>query len=81
MFVKSGVSNQLKLTHDVYTEDQKLVVMHGIATEEDMQNYYTILTEYKDYLIKEPFILISSEDYKVAQIKKNLNQYKNKALK
>ena len=81
MFVKSGVSNQLKLTHDVYTEDQKLVVMHGIASEEDMQNYYTILTEYKDYLIKEPFILISSEDYKVAQIKKNLNQYKNKALK
>jgi hypothetical protein len=81
IFIKSGVANQLKLTHDVYTEDQKLIVMHGIATEDDMRNYYTILTEYKDYLIKEPFILISSEDYKVAQIKKNLNQYKNKALK
>ena len=81
LFVNSGVSDQLKLTHDVYFEEEKLIVLHGIATEADMQKFYTILTEYKDYAIKEPFIMISTEDYKVVQIKKNLSQYKNKAIK
>ena len=81
LFVNSGVSDQLKLTHDVYFEEEKLIVLHGIATEADTQKFYTILTEYKDYAIKEPFIMISTEDYKVVQIKKNLSQYKNKAIK
>lgn len=81
LFVNSGLSDQLKLTHDVYFEEEKLIVLHGIATEADMQKFYTILTEYKDYAIKEPFIMISTEDYKVVQIKKNLSQYKNKAIK
>lgn len=80
-FVKSGIGEMLKLTYDVYTKEQSLIVLHGIATETELQNFYTILTEYKDYAIKEPFIIISSEDYKVAQIKKNLNQYSNKVIK
>jgi len=80
-FVDSGINKKLKLSFDKYKEDNDLIVIHGIQNQEQLEEYTLILRDYKDYLIENNYMIISTEDYEVAQIKKNLNQYSNKALK
>jgi hypothetical protein len=80
-FVASGINNKLKLSFDKYLENNDLIVIHGIQNKEQLDEYTLILRDYKDYLLEDNYLIISTEDYEVAQIKKNLNQYTNKALK
>lgn len=80
-FVDSGINKKLKLSFDKYKEDNDLIVIHGIQNQEQLEEYTLILRDYKDYLLEDNYLIISTEDYEVAQIKKNLNKYANKALK
>lgn len=80
-FVESGINNKLKLSFDKYLENNDLIVIHGIQNKEQLDEYTLVLRDYKDYLLEDNYLIISTEDYEVAQIKKNLNQYSNKTLK
>jgi hypothetical protein len=39
------------------------------------ESVYNYLKDHKDYKLKDTPIIISNEDYKVVQIKKNLEEY------
>ncbi len=75
LFMKDRPGTAMKITLDSYTQHDNFVVIHNINTEEQAKNIETLLSEYKDYKIKEDFVVISSEDYKVVQIKKNFEAY------
>jgi tetratricopeptide (TPR) repeat protein len=80
-FVDSGINENLKLTVEKYKENNELIVIQGIKSTAQLEEYTTILRDYKDYQIQDIYLIISTEDYEVAQIKKNLSQYINQALK
>ena len=55
------------------TED--FVVIHGIPSEAKAKDIVSILKDYKDYKIAEEAVVISNENYRIVQIKKNLPEY------
>ena len=74
-FIFERTSNQLSQSYDIYTMDKDFVVVHGIQSEEGAKGIVSVLKDFKEYKIQEPGIIISSDNYKVVQIKKNLEEY------
>ena len=74
-YIKERNSASITLSEDVYTQNQNFLVIHGLGTKEGAQATISVLKEFKEYKIKEAVFVISNEDYKVVQIKKNLEQY------
>ena len=74
-FVSERTIEKLTVSTDVYTKERNLIVIHGIKTEANVIAIAQILKEYKDYKISDPTIAISSENYKIVQIYKNLDEY------
>jgi hypothetical protein len=74
-FIKDGLNNSITLSEDLYTMDENLIVIHGFNSKLAAIDAVTILKDYKEYKVAETPVIISSEDYKVVQIKKNLAQY------
>jgi hypothetical protein len=65
----------LNYTLDSYNETENFIAIHGINSEAYARNISTILRENKDFKIATPAIIITNENYKVIQIKKNLDVY------
>jgi hypothetical protein len=76
-FVADENGSRLKYTFDIYTEKENFFVFQGIKSELYAKNVAFILKEDKKYKVAEPGIVISNENYKVVQIKKNLEVYLN----
>lgn len=74
-FISERTSNQLSQSYDIYDMNLDFVVVHGIMSEEGAKGIVSVLKEFKEYKIQQPAIVISSDNYKVVQIKKNLNEY------
>lgn len=74
-FVTERTSERLTTSFDVYTSTENFVVVHGFKTEQNAKDAASILKDFKDYKITEVPIIISNENYKVIQIKKNLPEY------
>lgn len=74
-FIKDRSFDKIKLTVDVYTMDKNFIVIHGMKNEEHAKGIASILKEFKEYSIKEPSYVISNENYKVVQIKKNFEEF------
>lgn len=74
-FLKDRPNEELKITIDSYTQNEDFVVIHNVSSEQRAKDFITLLEEYKDYKITEKFVPISSEDYKVVQVKKNFDLY------
>ncbi len=74
-FIKDGLNNSITLSEDIYTTNENFLVIHGFNSKLAAIDAVTILKDYKEYKVAETPIIISSEDYKVVQIKKNLAQY------
>jgi hypothetical protein len=74
-FVSERTIDKLSSSFDVYTVNESFVAIHGIKTEENAKDIASILKDYKDYKIADNAIIISNENYKVVQIKKNLVDY------
>ena len=74
-FAKERTIERLTVSTDLYTIDKNFLVIHGIKTAESAKGIAQVLKEYKDYKISEPGIVISSENYKVVQVKKNIEDY------
>lgn len=74
-FAKERTIDKLFITSDIYTMEKNFIVIHGIKTLENAKGIAQVLKEFKDYKIAEPAIIISSENYKVVQVKKNIDDY------
>lgn len=79
-FTTERTAEKLSFSVDNYFMDQILLVVHGIPTEEKAHDIVTIFKDYKDFKIKEPVLIVSTENYKVIQIQKNLEAYENRKL-
>lgn len=60
---------------DYYDPTTRLVIIHGLNTQLGGRGFAEVLKEKKEYRIKRPFFEISSPNYKIIQIHKNLDDY------
>lgn len=60
---------------DYYNPETRFVIVHGLNTKMGSEGFGEILKERKGYKIKKPFFEISSPNYKIIQIHKNLDGY------
>ena len=74
-FVKERTIETLTTSNDLFTIDKNFLVIHGIKTEESAKGIASVLKEYKEYKITNLSYVISSDNYKVLQIKKNFDEY------
>lgn len=74
-YIAESQSMKMSTSIDAYTMTESFLVIHGPKSEESARNIAAILKDYKDYKIVDPSIIISNENYKVVQIKKNLPDY------
>lgn len=74
-FAKERTIEKLTVSTDIYTLDKNFIVIHGIKSLENAKGIAQVLKEFKDYKITQPSIVISSENYKVVQVRKNIDEY------
>lgn len=74
-FIASENIEKLSYSYDIYTEKENFITIQGITSEAYAKNIAAIMKDDKKYKIVEPAIVISNENYKVVQIKKNLAEY------
>lgn len=75
LFFANENVEKLKYSCDSYTEKESFISIHGIHTESYAKFVATLLAENIKYKINQPGIVISNENYKIVQIKKNLEDY------
>ena len=74
-FAKERTVEKLTVSTDIYTMDKNFIVIHGIKSKENAVGIAQVLKEFKEYKIAEQSFVISNENYKVVQIKKNFDEY------
>ena len=65
---------KIKVSNDIYNVEKNMIVLHGILNKMTAESVSGFLKEHKDYKLKDTPIIISNEDYKVVQVKKNLEE-------
>ena len=66
---------KIKYGIDNYNMTQSFVMIHNIKDEQIAKDIVSILKNYKEYEVPETLTVISNENYKIVQIKKNLDEY------
>ena len=74
-FIKEGLNNNITLSEDVYTLKEDMLVMHGFISKLAAEDAVSVLKDYKKYKVAETPVIMSTEDYKVVQIKKNFTEF------
>lgn len=74
-YIRENQYFKFSVSYDVYDEKDNYVVVHGISSKEFSRYFTELLRDTKGYNIKTPAIVISSENYSVVQVRKNLDQY------
>src|SRR6218665_3455255 len=74
-FIKDRGLTKLTVSLDIYTMTDNFVVIHGLTSQDLANGVASVLKEFKEYKVVEPAILISTENYTIVQIKKNLPEY------
>ncbi len=74
-FIKEGLNNNITLSSDVYTLNENMLVVHGFISKLAAEDAVSVLKDYKKYKVAETLEIISTEDYKVVQIKKNFTEF------
>jgi hypothetical protein len=75
LFLANENVEQLKYSCDPYTEKEGFVSIQGIHSESYAQFILVLFAENAKYKINQTGIVISNENYKIVQIKKNFEQY------
>ena len=63
---------------DVYDPNNKLLILHGIITKSRVYGLIERLEKNTKKKVKTPYFVISSENYRIVQIHKNLEAYLNR---
>ena len=66
---------EMSTSIDYYDPETRFVIIHGLNTKLGARGMAQVLEEDKKYKIKKPFFEISSPNYKIVQIHKNLDDY------
>jgi hypothetical protein len=66
---------RLTTSIDKYNKTESFVVIHGLKSEAYARDISGVFRDDKKYKISNPSVIISSDNYKVIQIKKNLDAY------
>ena len=74
-FLADRQTKKIKSSIDLYTIDSNFVVIHGMKTEDDARGIAEVLKEFKEYKVQETPIIISNDNYKIVQIKKNFEEF------
>ena len=74
-FIEDEKIEKRSYSYDVYTDKENFLVIHNIKSEAYANDIINYMTVNKQYTINQPAIIISSDNYKVIQIKKNLDSY------
>jgi tetratricopeptide (TPR) repeat protein len=75
LFIAAQDLQKLSYSFDIYTEKENLITIHGIKSEVYAKDMVFILQDNVKYKVIDPAIVVSGENYKVIQIKKNLDLY------
>ena len=76
LYLKDSQRKELKISEDLYTANKDFIVLHGFTDGDRAFSALTLLKEYKNYKVKDEVYIISSEDYKVIQMKKQFDDWK-----
>ncbi|PRX56975.1 tetratricopeptide repeat protein [Flagellimonas meridianipacifica] len=68
------------ISKDIYNLEDQFVVVHGFRSQEFALGFVELIKKNRDYLIKEENFVVLSDNYKVIQIHKNLESYKEQML-
>lgn len=74
-FMNADNAQKLSLTFNSYDSKEGFVIIQGITTKEYATSVAQVLKENPSYKIATPAVIISNENYKIIQIRKNLNSY------
>ena len=74
-YAKESGDSKVKLSNDIYNVDKNMIVLHGIINKTTAESEANYLKEHKDFKLKDAPIIISNEDYKVVQVRKNIEEY------
>lgn len=75
LFIANENFQKVTYSYDIYTDKENFITIHGINSEVYAKEIAQVMKENQKYKIEEPAIVVSSENYKVIQIKKNLDTY------
>jgi tetratricopeptide (TPR) repeat protein len=75
LFFANENVEKLKYTCDPYTEKESFISIQGIHSESYAQFITALFAENAKYKINQIGIVISNENYKIVQIKKNFEEY------
>jgi tetratricopeptide (TPR) repeat protein len=76
LYLKDSQRRELKISDDLYTANKDFIVLHGFVDDGTAFSVLTLLREYKNYKVKDEVYIISAEDYKVIQMKKQFDDWK-----
>lgn len=68
---------KLKSSIDVYNPNTSFVLVHGLKTSQVAKTFNQLLTKEDQKKIKAPYFVVSSANYQIIQIHKNLDGYLN----
>ena len=68
-------NKKMKTSIDYYNPQKKFVVLHGLDTRLGAKGFAEILNTHKDFKITNEHFEISSPNYEIVQIHKNLEEY------
>ena len=74
-YLKDSQTVLLKASDDIYDMNNDFIVIHGFSSKERANSVLSLLKEYKDYKIKDQAYIISTEDYKIVQMKKKFEEW------
>lgn len=69
-----------RVSKDIYNLEEQFVVVHGFKSKDFALGYAELLKNNKDYLVAHENFVILSDNYKVVQVHKNLQAYRNTDL-
>jgi len=75
LFIANENLQKLYYSYDIYTEKENFITIHGIKSRVYADDIALVLKENVKYKMAEPAIVVSGDNYKVIQIKKNLETY------
>jgi hypothetical protein len=74
-FIEKEKIQKRSYSYDAYSDKENFLVIHNIKSEAYANDIINYMKANKQFTIHQPAIIISSDNYKVIQIKKNLENY------
>ena len=74
-YIKDTNAVALKSSEDIYTLTDNFIVIHGFDSKDAAISVLAVLQLHKNYKLTDKVYIISTEDYKIVQMKKKLEEW------